>query len=566
MHSVRQLRKLVKQRPDDARLWYDLSVALANEGELKETHESLRRALGCPPQAPDLCILIGMSLDGLKDFEAAAEAYHRAASLEPSSPRGFSHLGSLYLKHGRADLALAPLRRAVRLSSYSPEACIRYASSLEKQNQLDEAVSFYHIAAHARPDEVEAQRPLGRLLGKMGHISGAIRAWRKVAELVPGEPGAMTALGILLSTWGDHVEAVRLLAEVVHQRPSSPESLSDLGMALSRSGSHEAALRALRQAVQLRKDSSQIRLNLGVALMNAGLLEDAMSAFLDVVSASPDWPIAHLNLGLCYSALGDLVAAREVLLKASTIDPQNVEIKGALRETLIKIVSQEAPSSPPGPSGPSAPAQSMSQPPHRSKDPTRVPSKDGAPRQGKTPSSDGPGPQKRKARPRFLTGELRVFPLVEVLEFLKVSQSNGVLDVTSKKGRGLLAMQKGDLSGATSPNTRDILDILVEQRAVTRDDVDVAIEAQGRLDHTVLGLMLVDDGIVPMHSFERALETQIKGALMEIISWKDGEFSFREASETTGATSFQSRITIDTRGIIMDVVRSLDEAARNQAR
>jgi Flp pilus assembly protein TadD len=539
MYSVRQLRKAVKQSPGDARAWYDLGVALANENNLGETHDALKRALACAPGSAELCLMIGLSLDGLNDVSAAANAFLLACERDPSSPIPFTHVGSLMLKHGRNELAIEPLRRAVVLSDWKPESCILYGTALERQNEIDEALSHFHIAALGAPENLEALRPLARLLSKVGHIAGSIRAWRKVAELAPSDLVAKTALGIALSECGDHTGAVRQLAEVAQAKPDSAEALSDLGTALTRSGSHDAALRAHRSASVRKSSSAPIQLSLGVGLMAAGYYEEAMTAFCSVLAIVPDWALAHLNLALCYRELGDLVAARDTLLKASTLDPNAEDIKNALRETLIALAGGEVLAHG-----------------HQSQSPR--PSSESSSR-----SSAERADSSRSPKPRYLTGEIQIFPIVEVLEFLKVSRSSGVLDVTSKQGRGLLCLQKGDLCGARSPGVRDLLDILVETKAITPDDLDMIAAAQGGSEASLLGLTLVDDGIITQSAFERALHLQLIDALRELISWKDGDFSFQDSSETTGANAFQNRVTVDTRAVVMEATRLLDESNRD---
>jgi Flp pilus assembly protein TadD len=521
MTSVRQLRKRVKEYPDDPRAWYELGHALATEHKLDETHDALRQALRCNPPA-DLAMSIGLSLLGMQDEPGALEAFSRVVALDPKSVQGRLKLASLFMKRGQHDAALKPLREAVVVSDHGAEPCLNYALACEHGGHMEEATSYYYLAVNANPNNVEAHRHLGSILGRQGLHAGAIRAWRTVNQLDPGDLRAKTALGVGLSNRGHHRKAVELLTEVARERPDSAEAFADLGMALSRAGSHEPALHALRQAIKLNPNSPQVRLNYGVALLSAAKPEEAMAAFWEVVSLAPEWSLAHYNVGLALRELGDLEQARNSLMKATQLDPSDKEVEAALRDTMFQL------SRPPEQRGKALPI---------------------------------PEPVPTKLRSSSITGEIEIFPIVEVLEFLKVHRSTGTLDIRAKACHGNLRIEKGDLIGGASPKTPDILSLLVQLNAITRDDLEVTILDDGEdpLNH---GLTMVEDGIISAEALQRAMQIQIETALTELLSCNEGDFSFKEGSPL--ATEDAAVHPIDTRHALMEVVTKLDEMRKDE--
>src|SRR5687767_4582277 len=205
MSSLRQLRKRVKEHPEDPGAWYDLGVALANDHKIQECHAALRQSLVCGPP-PNLAMSIGLSLLGMQDEAGAAEAFHRVCVTDPRSVQGRLKLASLLMRWGRPEQAMKPLREAVVLSDHSAESCLLYAMACEQcgGKYTEEAVSYYYLAVNANPNSTEAYRHLGTILGRQGLHSGAIRAWRRVTELDPGDLKAKTALGVGLSNRGHH--------------------------------------------------------------------------------------------------------------------------------------------------------------------------------------------------------------------------------------------------------------------------------------------------------------------------------------------------------------------------
>lgn len=519
MRSLSQLKGYVKKNPSDARAWYDLSVALANVRNLSETHEALRKALACQPADEELCLLIGMSLEAMSDPEGAVEAFSRAGRINHGSITAYRNLGAVLLKTNRPEQAMEPLRRAAKLSNYASEDCLQLAIALERLDQIEEAMSFFHLAADSGRDSVEAHRQLGRVLSKVGHFAGAIRAWRHVIELAPGDLQASTALGISLSSWGKHEEAIQLLTEVVRERPESAEAYADLGIAMTRGGLHEPAIRALQRAISLRPTSPQAHLNLGVALMGAGRAEEAMASFWEVIALAPDWGVAHYNLGMALKELGDLEGARDALNRAAAIDPTDPEIQSALRSVLLGLSGLGA--------------------------------------------QDDASGARDVSRTGSITGELNVFGLPDLLEFLKVRGASGVLRVTSPRGTGELLMEKGDLIGAQAPGTGNLTEQLLKINAVTQDDLEVALEDErARHDPLLAAVLLAEDGIITTHRLREAVWQQVKTTILEMFGWREGDFRYLERPPNEQVHPVLASVAVDTRHALLEVMAAIDESRR----
>jgi tetratricopeptide (TPR) repeat protein len=531
LRSINQLKSYLKKNPHDARAWYELSVAYANDRNLPETHEALKRALSVGPTEEELCVQIGMSLEAMNDGETALKAFARAGQLSPTSQAGHRHLGAALLKLGRPHNAVEPLRRAAKLSNYASEDCLSLAIALEQSadtnDKVEEAMAYYHLAADSGRDNLEAHRQLGRMLSKVGHHAGAIRAWRRVVELAPGDLNAIKSLGIALSTWGKHDDAIALLTEVVRERPESAEAYADLGIAMTRGGLHEPAIRALQRAIALRPSSPHAHLNLGVALMGAGRAEEAMASFWEVIALAPDWSVAHFNLGMALRDLGDLEGARDALNRASTLDPQDQDIQAALRGVLLAL------------SGISNAETATAQ----------------------NPAARGGGGG--HDRSGSITGELNVFGLPDLLEFLKVRQASGVLRVNSSRGVGELMLERGDLIGATTPTTRGLTDHLLAIKAVTAADLEIALEDErARNDSLYAAIVLVEDGVVSGSKLKEAVWSQIRMAIKELVSWNEGDFRYLERPAGEGVHPVLAEASIDTRRVLLEVMTQLDEANR----
>jgi hypothetical protein len=168
-----------------------------------------------------------------------------------------------------------------------------------------------------------------------------------------------------------------------------------------------------------------------------------------------------------------------------------------------------------------------------------------------------------EASKAVFTGDLQLFAVPDLLDFLNASRRTGTLVITSENGIGAIYLSQGWITGAASPSTKSVGDMLVTKGVISEDQLNGAIESQ-RTDSPdrLLGSILAEKGLVEKNDLERALIDQVKTALHEIVEWKSGQFAFepdkRNGSEEVGEIEIQ----LDTRSVLLDVLREVDEANR----
>lgn len=518
---MRRLLDLFGKRSKNPRSWYDMGVRLTQEHKLAEAREAFARALEST-EDPNDCIRVGIAAEGLEDAHLAISAYRRATELDPCSLEGFLNAGKLVLALGHFQDAVKFLRRAVFLSEFEAEPCLNLALALERMGEMDEATSHAYIATKDAPENVEAFRVLGRLLSQSGRKAGAVRAWRQAAALSPKDASVMGPLGIALAEVGEPEEAAHVLSDVVQLSPHSAQAHTNLGMVLSQLGALDAGLRCLQRALQLEPRSAEMNLNLGVLLLRAGRIEDAVGALYQATQLAPDWVAAQYNMGLALRAYGDPQGARSHLIRASQLDPNDAEIKEVLEELLLEQVNR------PGLRNP---------------------------KEEPTEPSDGDAAQKKG---RSIAGELESFPLVDILEFLKLNQSSGTLQVWSGMDGGEIQLHKGDLAGARHRELKSLTDRLLDRGVVTKLDLEIAFgEDTNFEDSGSVGAVLVEDGILPLETVVEAVRQQVEEVLKRMVAWESGNFSFDSEKETKPSRG--TPVTVDTREVVMAVMTSGDE-------
>jgi hypothetical protein len=174
-------------------------------------------------------------------------------------------------------------------------------------------------------------------------------------------------------------------------------------------------------------------------------------------------------------------------------------------------------------------------------------------------TSAGPGSHAPASKAVF-TGDLQLFAVPDLLEFLKSSRRTGTLVITSEGGIGAVHLKHGNITGAASPRGANMGDLLLRTGAMTEEQLRDA--AQYQREHSpdrLIGSILVEQGFVDRGTLQRALGTQIKDAIYEMIGWGSGRFAF-EPDKRSQMEADEITIELDTQEVLLDALRRLDEA------
>lgn len=164
------------------------------------------------------------------------------------------------------------------------------------------------------------------------------------------------------------------------------------------------------------------------------------------------------------------------------------------------------------------------------------------------------------------SGQLSVFAVPDLLEFLRGARRTGLLLCTGAAGTAALRFRDGRIAGAASPATPGLGELLVRARKLPAAALHKLLER--RADHPgadgVLGEVLVREGLVSADDVRRALREQIGLAVRELIGWRDGEFAFNREEEGQGQAEIP--VEVDPQEVLLNALKELDEASRTGPR
>ena len=163
-----------------------------------------------------------------------------------------------------------------------------------------------------------------------------------------------------------------------------------------------------------------------------------------------------------------------------------------------------------------------------------------------------------------IEGPLRELGIHDVFQLLDLSRKTGVLRVTSelRDDEGMVYFDGGRVVRANIRSKTLPTELaLVQAGKIAEQELEAARAKQqnGRAGADVIDLLLEAGAITP-RELERQLRLQIESVVFELMSWREGFFSFEERA--SGEIPRDSRIKVSTESLLMEGARRIDEWSR----
>lgn len=223
-----------------------------------------------PEQMAQLALTRGRLLEGEQDVRGALAAYTSAIELNANLKEALVGRGSLQLKTGLNEQAVADFQRARKLDPQDPSVYVWLGRALASTDQLDAANTELSNAIAEVSDRVPSlylQR--GRVLAQLERWDDALRDFRKSAELAASagspNPEAYYEQGVVLERKQDYEGAVSALSKALEQKPDYWGAGYERALAYAAIGQRKSAIEDLRRVVQETEDA-QLREQAAVQL------------------------------------------------------------------------------------------------------------------------------------------------------------------------------------------------------------------------------------------------------------------------------------------------------------
>jgi len=156
-----------------------------------------------------------------------------------------------------------------------------------------------------------------------------------------------------------------------------------------------------------------------------------------------------------------------------------------------------------------------------------------------------------------IKGSLREASLPDVLQLLSMGKKTGCLAVTHRNNFGYIYFDKGRISYASIVNRRDrIGDLLVKAGSITNEQLQKAIDAQGKQRDKRVGDLLVELQFITREALHEHVRVQIEEAVYLLFTWNEGTFNF-EADVHPERQDLL--VSINPESLLLEGARRVDE-------
>jgi hypothetical protein len=162
-----------------------------------------------------------------------------------------------------------------------------------------------------------------------------------------------------------------------------------------------------------------------------------------------------------------------------------------------------------------------------------------------------------------IEGPLRELSIHDVFQLLDLSRKTGVLRVTSalRDNEGLVTFDRGRIVSATvRSNATPLGAMLVRAGRINEAELAQARHRQASGDQRRLGEILLAIGAIGARELERQVRLQIEAVVFELMSWRDGFFSFEERDVSDAV--LEAAVQVSTESLLMEGARRIDEWSR----
>ena len=167
--AVELYRAAIETDSNNARLYYDFSVALERLGDHDGEHQAILKSIELDPafapahnQLGLLDLRAGQTAGAAKEFEAAI-------SLNPHDVEARNNLGILYGQQGRDAEAAQLFQAAIENDPGYAPSYVNLAVAFASLSRFDEAQSALKKALQLEPDNTQTQELLSQVQNQLGH-------------------------------------------------------------------------------------------------------------------------------------------------------------------------------------------------------------------------------------------------------------------------------------------------------------------------------------------------------------------------------------------------------------
>ncbi len=273
------VQRATRDHPQAAGAWLAMGRVAEDTGDVPEAIRAYERALAAGSTRSDLKARLGNLCLRAGDSAAARRYFSDVVADPDTSPATLYNYAVSLIREQKFNLAIGPLRRAVKVDPGMAPAWSALASSLRQLEQYAEAAEAYRQAIALVPD-AKLNYNLGYCLNRVARRDEAIVAFQEAVTLDPKFKEAFYSLGRAMLEAGRYDDAVAALESTQQLDPTAYPTVFALGLCRYHQGQYQKAIDVYNQALAL-KETSEALQNMGLAYDKLGKKSEAAKCYTE---------------------------------------------------------------------------------------------------------------------------------------------------------------------------------------------------------------------------------------------------------------------------------------------
>ncbi|MCG6940179.1 MAG: PEP-CTERM system TPR-repeat protein PrsT [Thiohalocapsa sp.] len=331
--AEKELRRALDLGADPATLRFDLVEAQLQQQEFQAVLDTLDvAALPAEEQARALA-LRGRAYVGLRDKDAAKQAFADAVALDPTDREAGSGLVQLALLDGDMETAEAASKRLLEQYPKDPDVMLLRAEVERRAQQPEAAVALFGEVLKLEPENLRALLGRATTLVSMRHFDEARADLKRVDALQPKIVIVSYLRGVMAFYERKWDEAAEHLQRVLSAQPSHVQSQLLMGIVSYARNDLQLAEEYLSRIHDAMPDNLQAAKVLAATRLKLREPKQAVKV-LEPLAGGQDPQVMAL-LGSAYMLAGDQAKGQDWLNRAVEAAPDVAALRTQLALTLI---------------------------------------------------------------------------------------------------------------------------------------------------------------------------------------------------------------------------------------
>lgn len=344
--AERNYNSAITINPDDAAVYTSLSDLYIKQNKTEMARRTIGSALAIEEDNREARLQLADMYLSRGDGVSAAAELERIAASHPGDTEVHQHLGELYMTMGSYDRAIDHYEKSVESEGASPNASSHNKLGMlyMKKDYTQLGILEYKQAVSLQPCNPEYREDLGMAYYCQGDKPRAIEELKKAATLDCKNVDYYKAIGVIMEEEGRYDEAINMFRTAEELSPRDSVIPAMIGKVYFNQGFANMALTEYQKALDLQPTNYLYYIYIAKAYARTNRPDMAIEAFKKAINLMPTKNIgefssvmtkAYIDSARDHIDRGEYAKARQVLLSAEKLDPDNPSVAHLLGVTFI---------------------------------------------------------------------------------------------------------------------------------------------------------------------------------------------------------------------------------------